>query len=248
MNNMVSTSETGHVKNVASLESLINFVKSYGETYNPIKPSLTVPELEKLRTNSLAAISETQTAKAQYDKAVNARRNVFDGLKPLATRVVNSFSVSGADNLAINNLKSANKKLQGIKSSASAQTVAATGSDAAKPTVKSTSQQSYDQQTAHFSGMIEVLKQNPAYVPNEKELTVAGLEAKLTELQTSNSDFLTAYTAYNNTLLRRNQIMYDPITGISQTAKEVKQYVRSLFGTNAPQYKQIVSIEFKSRP
>ena len=46
MNIMASTSETGHVKNVANFENLITTVKSYGESYKPIKTVLTIPENE----------------------------------------------------------------------------------------------------------------------------------------------------------------------------------------------------------
>lgn len=244
---MTSTIETGHIKNVANFESLINFAKSYGETYKPIKPSLTVAELENKRTEAQTAINETQTAKAQFDTAVNARRNAFEGLKPLATRILNAFAVSGADKLAVNNLKSVNKKLQGSKSSTSNEPAITDDSEIPKTAKISTSQQSYDQQTAHFAGMIEVLKQYPAFVPNETELTVPELETKLDGLQTANTGVINAYTAYSNAMMRRNQSLYDPITGITQTAKEVKQYVKSLFGATSPQYKQISGIEFKGR-
>lgn len=247
MNIMASTSETGHVKNVANFENLITTVKSYGESYKPIKTVLTIPELEKKKTEAQTTIDEVLAAKAKYDTFINGRRMAFEGIKPLATRVVSAFSVSGADNLAVNNIKSANKKLQGQRSSSTKQEVSAQNVDAVKPTNVSTSQQSYDNQTAHFAGIIEVLKQYPSFVPNETELTVQALENKLAELKKTNSDIISPYTEYTNALTRRNHSLYDPMTGLVQIAKEVKQYVKSLFGASSPQYKQITTIEFKGR-
>lgn len=245
---MTSTIETGHIKNVANFETLINFVKAYGEVYKPIKSSLTIAELENKKTEAQTAINETQTAKAQFDTAVNARQNTFEGLKPFGTRLVNAFAVSGADALAVKVLKSINKKLQGSKSSAAAQSAITDNSDNPQTVKISTSQQSYDHQANHFARMIEVVKQHPAFVPNETELTTPELEKKLSGLQSANTGVINAYTVYSNAMIRRNQSLYDPITGIARTAKEVKQYVKSLFGATSPQYKQISGIEFRNKP
>ena len=48
-------------------------------------------------------------------------------------------------------------------------------------------------------------------------------------------------------MIERNQSLYNPLTGLVQTAKEVKQYVKSVFGTTSPQYKQVSGLEFKIR-
>ena len=46
-------------------------------------------------------------------------------------------------------------------------------------------------------------------------------------------------------MIDRNQTLYNPLTGLVQTSKEVKQYVKSVFGANSPQYKQVRGLEFK---
>ena len=238
---MTSTIETGHIRNIANFGSLINFVKAHGQAYRPIKPSLAVDALEAKKTEVQTIVNEVQAAKARFDIAGNERRNAFEGLKPLATRVVNAFAVSGADALAVSSLKSANKKLQGSKPVATQ----APKDQNQLPGKISVSQQSYDQQTAHFSGMIEILRQHPAFVPNETELTVGALDQKLAGLQAVNTAVIGAYTAYNNALIRRNNSLYDPLTGLLQVAKEVKLYIKSLFGASSPQYKQVSGIEFR---
>lgn len=158
----------------------------------------------------------------------------------MATKIVNAFAVSGVDTLAVANAKTVNKKLQGSSkkpASATTETPTSTGI--------STSQQSYDRLIDHFANLIEVLQQNTLYNPNESDLKVAALQAKLEELQTKNSNLINAYTQYSNAMIQRNQILYNPLAGIVQTTKEVKQYVKSIFGANSPQYKQVSGLEFK---
>lgn len=229
-----SRSETGHAKNIANFHELISFCKGYGVSYNPSKESLKIPALETLEQKANDDFNACKSAKAFYDITVNDRKNTFTPLRPLATRVMGAFTVSGAGNLALADARTINRKLQGSKSTK-------TTSDS--PTV-STSQQSFDRQADHFANLIHLLSESNTYNPNETELQTPQLEATLATLLDSNRKVVSAYTDYSNALLNRNRTLYDPVTGLLQTAKEVKVYVKSLFGTSSPQYKQISSITF----
>ncbi len=97
----------------------------------------------------------------------------------------------------------------------------------------------------HFASIVQVLQQNPTYAPNETDLQLTALQTKLADLQTANTNLINAYTAYSNALIDRNNTLYNPITGLIQTAKEVKQYVKSVYGATSPQYEQVSGLEFK---
>jgi len=241
---MASTSETGHAKNIANLQDLISFCQGYGATYNPTKESLKIPQLQALYQLAQDKLNATKTQKTAFDNATNERRNTFANLKPLATKIINAFAVSGADTLAIADAKTVNKKLQGISSKKST-----TNTDNLPPSGElkgaSTSQQSYDRLIDHFANLIQVVEQNTNYTPNETELQVATLQTKLTELQTKNTNLINAYTSYSNAMIERNQTLYNPLSGLVQTSKEIKQYVKSVFGAISPQYKQVSGLEFK---
>ncbi len=239
---MASTSETGHAKNIANFQNLISFCQGYGTTYNPVKESLKIPQLQALYTLANEKLNATKTQKTLFDKATNERKTAFQNLKPLATKVVNALAVSGADNLAVANAKSVNKKIQG---SSSKKTTSDTTKKEESTKTISTSQQSYDRQMDHFANLMEVLNQNSNYAPNEADLKIPVLQKKLTEMQSKNTNLINSYTAYSGALIDRNQTLYNPLTGIVQTAKEVKQYVKSVFGAASPQYKQISGIEIK---
>lgn len=244
---MPSTSETGHAKNVASFEDLISFCNGYGAPYNPSKAALTIAELTTLQTNAKASLQQAKTTKTSFDNATNARQLAFKDLKPLATKVVNALAVSGATALAIADAKTINRKIQGAKANGGTKTPTIPADpNAPAPTDKtiSTSQQSYDSLIDHFTKLIEAVSQDANYNPNETELKVATLQTKLDSLKTSNTDIVNTYTVWSNARINRNTILYNPVTGLVQTALEVKKYVKSVFGAGSPQFKQVSGLEF----
>ncbi|MBK7094585.1 MAG: hypothetical protein IPH57_05905 [Saprospiraceae bacterium] len=239
---MASTIETGHAKNVANFLDLITFCQAYGPSYNPVKDSLKILQLQSKFELSNEMLNAAKVQKTRFDNATNERRIEFEDLKPFATRIVNAFGVSGVNKLAMDDMRSVNKKLQGTSPKKPAAPVE--GSD--KPAVSiSSSQQSFDMQIDHFAMIIQTLEQYPAYSPNEDELKLAKLQSKLSEMKTKNAGLISAYTDYNNALIQRNVVLYDPLTGLLQVSKEVKQYVKSLFGAKSPQFRQVSGLEFK---
>lgn len=235
-----STSETGHAKNIAHFLQLISFCEGYEENYNPIKETLKIIPLKELHNEAQERLNITKTQKVTFDNATNNRRVAFADLKQLSTKIINALSVSGADTLSINNAKSINKKIQGKSNKSTNSTP-----DTEATNTISTSQQSYDKQIDNFSNLIEILQQQTSYTPNEAQLKIDALQTKLQDLQNKNTNVTTSYIPYSNAMLARNETLYNPLTGLVQTAKEVKQYVKSVYGPNSKQYKQISALEFK---
>lgn len=242
---MASTSETGHIKNVANFETLISFCVGYGSVYKPTKDSLTIVQLEALHTEAKDKLDVFTKARTSHKSISNERRKAFADFKTFSTRVVNAFAVSGVDNLSIDQAKSINKKIQGT-SSASKSVGSGSVDDENLPKNISNSQQSFDRLIDHFSNLIAVLREHPMYAPNEEDLQLPALETKLSGFKKHNSNVIASYTVYNNTIIGRDFTLYNPLTGLVQTAKEVKKYVKSIFTTNSPQYKQISALEFKT--
>ncbi len=116
------------------------------------------------------------------------------------------------------------------------------------PTTISASQQSYDQQIQHLAGLISVLQSEPSYAPNENELKVATLTAKQAELLTKNNAVATAYTGVSNSRIARDKTLYKLDTGLTDTAAEVKKYVKAIFGASSPEFAQVKGIQFKKVP
>jgi hypothetical protein len=160
---MASTSKTGYAKSVSNFQNLIAFVKGYGTTYNPSKSALKLTQLTTLSTTSQTKLSDVITKNTAFNNSVNDRMIVFDGLKPLSTRLVIALETTDAPKEKINDAKSFNRKIQGKRASAS-ENPASPNTPA--PTTISASQQSYDQQIQHFAGLVSVLQSEVTYTPN----------------------------------------------------------------------------------
>ncbi len=88
---MASTSETGHAKNAANLQSLIASVIGYGAAYNPSKASLKLPALQVLDTNCNNAVKAVNAAFPAYAQAIADRETAFVPLSKMTTRVLNAL-------------------------------------------------------------------------------------------------------------------------------------------------------------
>ena len=199
-------------------------------------------------------MQQTKTTKTSFDNATNARQIAFKDLKPLATKIVNSLAVSGATNLVVVDVKTINRKIQGAKANSTPKTPTAAVSPlsgelegaAPTPTDKtiSISQQSYDSIIDHLTKLVETITQEPSYKPNETELKTDTIKARLDTMKSTNTELINSYTNWSNTRIQRNATLYSPLTGLVQTALEVKKYVKSVFGATSPQYKQVSGLVF----
>ncbi len=226
--------ETGHAKNVANFQTLISFVTAYGETYNPSNEAITLQALNDLLTQAQSGITSTLNTKTAYNLAANARAADFDPIKPTATRLFNAFKASEVPEKNVEKAKTVNRKIQGTR---------AKKIDDTQKTV-SVSQQSYDSLTESFAELINLLAAEPAYKPNEQDLKLTTLNATLANFREKNLAVTNAYTQYSNAQIARNSILYAKTTGLIDIALTVKEYVKSLFGSASPQYKQISKLEF----
>jgi hypothetical protein len=248
---MASTSETGHAKNVANFENLISFCSGYGTTYNPSKANLKVAQLQAQLTACKTNVASVVTSSIAFNNAVNARIIAFAGIKKLSTRLINALDATGATPETVKTAKSINAKVQGSKKAETEVEPAAAAVDPNAPVPEtdktiSTSQQSYTSIVEHFSKLIALLTTETAFIPNENELKVATLNTLLTNLRTTNTAVINAYTAVSNARIARNTALYNETAGLCIVAKEVKMYIKSLYGATSPQYKQVSALEFKT--
>ena len=236
--------ETGHAKNVANFEDFISFVTAYGATYNPTKASIKLANLNAIFTQAKSDISNVMNKTVAFNNTSNVRATLFEPLQKLSTRLVQALSSTDATKELVKDAKTVNRKLQGKRSKAIETT---TDPNAPAPNTISASQQSYDQLIEHFGKLIEILKSEPTYTPNETELKIATLNTQLTALKTANTNVTTAYTAVSNSRLARDKTLYKEKTGMYDVTLDVKNYVKSLYGISSPEFKQLSKIKF-SKP
>jgi hypothetical protein len=245
---MVSTTETGHAKNVATFEDIISFCTGYGATYNPSKVALKLPGLNAQLTAANAALQAVKAAKTAYDNATNAREVAFKPMKALATKIVSALAATDVTDQTVDDAKSTNMKIQGRRVAKVEKPDAAALAAGAEPVrTASTSQQSFDKMIDHFAQLIATLTAEPKYLPNENDLKLTALNTVLTDLRAKNTAVINATTALSNARIARNKALYAEKTGMVDIALDVKTYVKSVFGATSPQYKQVSGLKFTKK-
>lgn len=239
---MASTSEVGHAKNVANFEDLIEFVNSYGTNYNPSKRALQSNELNSLLEKAKLKLNGVIVQNTAFNNAVNERATAFSNVRKLSTRLINALEVTDASEKTIKDAKGFNQKIQGKRATTTPKPV---DPDTTAPKTISTSQQSFDQIIQHLTGLKEVLQTESSYSPNEVELQIRTIDGKIDALNRSNKLVASAFTSISNTRLDRNETLYNAEDALTTVAQGVKKYIKSVYGTTSPQYKQVSGISFR---
>jgi hypothetical protein len=245
--------ETGHVNNVASLNTLISRCEGFGDRYNPTNPALTITNLKAIHTGANAELENVNATKPPYINAVSDRQIIFLDMEKLSTRVLNALSSSSnvQDNV-VSNSKTLIRKIRGSRknklalSPAAAPAIPSTTVPATDTPIQiSASQQSYDQQVEHFTKLVLLASSVPAYSPNETELQSPLLIQFIAQLKNANTAVINATTPYLAAIQNRNNIMYAPKTGLVDVALAVKKYVKSVKSINHAEFRQISGLAFR---
>ncbi len=247
---MSSTSETGHAKNVANLESLLTICTSYSSSYNPSNANITLAGLTGLLGNAKAALVAVTDAKATYDHATNDREVAFKVLSPLFTKVVNAFDACGATKQNVADARALNNKMKGVRAG---KKIDPAPTDPANPPQEaprniSVSHVSFDSKISYFESLIKLLGAEGSYAPNEPDLTLAGLSNFLVSLKTIHQTAIKAAIDLSNARINRDQVLYLSDNNLCESAQDVKKYIKSIFGAASQQYKQVGKIKFSSVP
>ncbi len=237
--------ETGHARNVERFSQMISFVQGYGADYAPSNAAIGVAALQAKLAAANAGIDGVTSALAPWKVVVNDRQNAFEGIRKLTTRVVNSFDASGAPKNAVDDAKTFKRKIDGARATTLPVDDPNTPEDESKG--NSVSQQSYTQLVEHLDNLIGLLNSTGTYAPNETELQLASLTTYSTSLKGANTAVTNATTPLSNSRITRDDVMYADDSGLVALAGLVKKYVKSLYGADSPQYKQISGLEF-TRP
>ena len=236
---MASTSETGHAKNVDNLGLLISNIASYGDRYKPTNPSILLEALKKMEADGRAAVLAVNDAMPIYSRATIERDNAFAPLGQLVTRSLNSLRASSSSEQTDEAASAIVRKIRGNRTTA--KTAAATD---VKVATVSTSQQSYDSVIDNYERYIQYIAATPEYAPNEEDIKLPVLKALAVDLRAKNTACNNARVAIDNARMARNRVLYTPLTGLVDVALDAKTYIKSLFGSTSPEYKQVAKIDF----
>lgn len=242
---MKTLQETGHVKNITAFEQLIGICRGFGPAYNPANPSLAIPQLQTLFTAVTGMAAQVRERETASTNSTDIREDVVNGAKTYARQVVNALSVLGVSAAKLENAKDLLKKMDGKRLTDLPDPPPDADPNAKPVVIRSSAQTSYDNFMEHFAKLAELVKSEPGYKPNEPELTHAGINAKMDELQAVNKVAMDADISKADIYFQRFQLMYRDVVGMVDIANAVKRYVKSVFGPSSPQYRQLSKLVFR---
>jgi hypothetical protein len=198
-------------------------------------------------------MSNVAVAMSAYSNAIAARKIAFEPLSKLSGRIVYSLASTGIVEVTVNNARTHLRKIQGRRAKALPNNgngdTPSTPDNTTTPNGDthvsvSASQMSYDNRLENFNRLVELVASEAVYSPNEIDLKVTAIKATLANLKSLNTAAFNATTQISNARLSRNKTLYAPSTGMLSIVYEVKNYVRSVFGINSGEYKQISGLPF----
>lgn len=251
---MASTSETGHKKNLANIDKVIDLVTQFGATYNPSNPLITVAGLNTLKSQCTLTENNADTTYITFKNDTNAREVAFDPVAKTASAINDHVKTLSISQQTIDDVTALTKVIRGdytgklTKADAgklnSENSTNTSEEETTETNTVSTSRQSYDNILANLNKLVQLVASNTSYVPNESKIQVVTLNALVITLTAKNLAAVTATNAYFLARNQRNLTFYAPQTGLCDIMKKAKLYVKQVYGTNSAEYKQITTIKF----
>lgn len=243
---MATNSDISHAKNVTNFETLISAVTTFGETYNPSNERIKLPALQSLLAQATEALIALKNAQSAYSTAIDQRELAFKNIGSLFTRVSNALKASNSSVMSDETAKTIFRKLQGKRASAKLtdEEKAALQAEGKEVNQISVSQMGYNDRVENFEKLISLLQSIPEYNPNEEDLKISTLQTLLNDLKAKNAEVTKTSIALETARGARNEVLYKPLTGVVDTASDVKNYIKSVFGTSSTQYKLISKLRF----
>jgi hypothetical protein len=224
---------------VGHFQLLIDVVMSFGNKYRPTLDRLTVPELERLLENARRTIEEVDRLLPSALSAESKRHDAFADLLPRATRVGAAARVSDIESEVLTRIEEVVRKIHGTRH------------HRVKPDDEgnhvSVSQVSFSEQIEHLRQLVDLVDTQENYHPDEEDITSSALRKYALVLADLNNHALATIPPLTAARQERNEVLFAPKTGLIDTALGVKDYVKSVFGSNSPQFKEVNHISFHNK-
>ncbi len=240
---MASTSEKTIGNNVDSLGKLITKFTEMGPRYNPGRDALKLTSLNTLKIAAAAAHKAVGDSKLAYGRIVAERAAAYKPLDRLVTRCLNIFLTSDALDQVKNGAKTLADKIRGVDNN-TAPPPPADPNQTPEEKKHSTMQLSFTMKLENFSLFIEMLMNEPTYLPGSDDIKVDTLQALSDSFTAKNGEVDTAFVLWKTKLGERDHLFFDDKTGLVDVALDTKKYIKGDFGTDSDEYKAISGITF----
>ena len=245
---MANTTDQSHASNFGNQTSFLKQCESYGTRYNPQRSDLKIIAIQEKNAATKAVLELVDQMLQPYNEAVNKRFGVFSVLDPFYTRVLAAIRSCEIDTLVVADAASIIKKLKGIRATRVSKAAVSNGETGAEsePKTKSPSQKTFDGRIWNMDKLVELLKAQPNYLPSEADLSLDAIKKVHGDMVSVNDEVLEAEKPLNKARDSRDEIMYDPKTGLVKQALDAREYLKSVFGAQSNEYKEAERLNFRT--
>ena len=239
----MANAENTPAKALGNFLDMIKQVEA-NENYKPSNPYLLAESMKQLHSNASAALDSFHSSKAIMVACKKERVKTVGIVKEISRRVVNFLKACRTSVGKIEQAMAIYRLIHGYKAPGSVKSTPSeppsNGEDAKK---KSNKQGSQDSLVQNFSKLIQVLKTEPLYTPNEPELKITGLEALVQRFKNDDLATATADAANERARMRLKKLFEDPQNGVNAVMGGVKLYSKAAFGTRSAEYASLSKIK-----
>lgn len=236
--------EQTHAKNVDNSRVAHSIAESIGANFKPTNNLIALAALETFIEECAAAMQAVNDALPAEKNAVGARLTAFKLVSKRVTKIINAAKSQGLSAKSMDNLRTIANEIRGIRVTPKTPDNPETpGIDESKQSV-SASNRSYAGILEALDRLIEQLKSEAGYNPNETEYKTGTLETWLAELNALNQAAIAAKPALSATRAARDAKMYSPTDGIVVRMNLLKSYVSTILPSGDPRYRQLKKLRF----
>jgi hypothetical protein len=237
---MGSKYSDSHVENLERFYTIIQICTAMGAVYNPSNPKLSIANMT-LKHNEAENLHDVYNE--AYVKAklpINKKQDLIAELVKRMRRVKNAVFSSEASKELMKDVKGMVDKFTGDK-------VRKKKPKEGKPAKKrvSNSHLSVEERLDTFLGLIELLRLEPHYAPNEPDLKIVALEDAATKLDNINTAVIEANVEASIKKIARDEAFYLEDEGLVDVSLQCKKYVRALFGARSEEAKSVSKVKLK---
>lgn len=239
---MSTLSETGHARNAAKFDELIESITTFN--YGPAKENLKLESMQTMSKECRVFLKEVSRTLALYKAAVDARQPLYEMMNRHISRILSILKSSDVSAETVETFKSIARKISGRRA-APKRPQKEDFAEGNETRSISSSQRSYDNQLENFNLFVEQLISTPGYKPNENDLKPDYLQKLAEDLKQKNAEVLSARAALNDARGKRDNLMYRKESGLIDVALDVKAYVRGAFGPSSSEFRKVAKLQFR---
>jgi hypothetical protein len=241
-----------HIKQVAAWGKLSGLCNALGDSYKPSMETMRSTAMETMLEESQKQITAVQNAETFLKNAVTERKEIFDRIPALATRVIGAFEATGASPERIRDVNAIRKRFRyhalpkrdaALKRSTDGQTDHSDEEPSSDSVTHRITYGDFNSMLANFELFISQLEQGHPYNPAEKEMSLEGLREFADLLRRKNQMVAHARLGLLQARRKRDALLFGT-NGMFDQARKIKMYVRSIYGYKSTEFKTMSKVKF----